>query len=123
MTIKRRFISAVLFGICVSSVAAQTPQVTRVEIDMLLKKLQISGCQFNRNGTWYTSAEAQSHLNKKLEYFEKRGMITTAEDFIKLAASSSSTSGKAYQVKCGNEAAVESNSWLSNQLKTLRVGK
>ncbi|MFC0350110.1 DUF5329 domain-containing protein [Undibacterium danionis] len=123
MTLKRRFFSAVLFSICVNSVAAQTPQVTRAEIDMLLKKLQISGCQFNRNGTWYTSAEAQSHLSKKLEYFEKKGMINTTEDFIKFAASSSSTSGKAYQVKCGNEAAVESNNWLNNQLKTLRAGK
>jgi len=123
MILKRRFISAVLLSICINSVAAQTPLETRAEIDVLLKKLQISGCQFNRNGTWYTSAEAQSHLSKKLEYLEKRGVITTSEDFIKLAASSSSTSGKAYQVKCCNEAAVESNSWLNNQLKTLRAGK
>ncbi len=72
MTIKRRFISSVLFGICASSVAAETPRVTRAEIDMLLKKLQISDCQFNRNGTWYTSAEAQSHLSQKTRIFRKK---------------------------------------------------
>ena len=72
MILKRRFISAVLLSICINSVAAQTPLETRAEIDVLLKKLQISGCQFNRNGTWYTSAEAQSHLSQKTRIFRKK---------------------------------------------------
>ncbi len=105
------------------ALADQTPPQVRKEIEALFKSLHSANCQFNRNGSWYNSTEAQAHLTKKLAHFEKRSMINTTEDFIQLAASSSSTSGKAYQVKCGNDAAVESNSWLSNQLKMLRARK
>ena len=120
MIFKRRFIFTVLFTICLDGVAAQAPSATRAEIDMLFKQLQASGCQFNRNGTWYSGAEAQSHLIKKLEYFENKNMIKNTEDFIAHAASVSSSSGKAYQVKCGNNSAMESKIWLLDQLKILR---
>ena len=103
--------------------ATQAPPIARAEIDGLFKKLVASGCQFNRNGSWYSGAEAQSHLTKKLEYFENKDMIKTAEDFITHAASNSSSSGKAYQVKCGTTRAVESKLWMSDQLKVLRTSK
>ena len=101
----------------------QTPITIRTEIDALFKQLQVSGCQFNRNGTWYSGAEAQSHLSKKLSYFENKNMIKSTEDFITHAASTSSASGKAYQVKCGNRPATESKVWLLDQLKILRAPK
>ncbi|MBC3874700.1 YfeK family protein [Undibacterium flavidum] len=118
MNFKAIFIA--LFLVTNISSAGQAPQSTRAEIDALFKQLQVSGCQFNRNGTWYSGTEAQSHLTKKLEYFENKNMIKSTEDFIMHAASTSSTSGKAYQVKCGNSPATESKVWLLDQLKVLR---
>lgn len=99
------------------SVAA-TP--VRAEIDALLSKLQASGCQFNRNGAWHSGAEAKEHLQRKFDYLERRGAIDSAEKFIELAASRSSTTGKVYFVKCGGEAPVESGRWLRKQLAAIR---
>lgn len=106
-----------------TSSAIQTPQEIRAEIDALFKKLQASGCQFNRNGTWYSGAEAQVHLTKKLSYFDNKNMIKSTEDFIQHAASMSSSSGKAYLVRCGNTQTTESKVWLLDQLKNLREPK
>ncbi|HTT11428.1 MAG TPA: DUF5329 domain-containing protein [Burkholderiaceae bacterium] len=92
----------------------------RAEIDALLSVLGASSCQFNRNGSWYSPAEARDHLLRKLEYIDGRGTIESTEQFIELAASESSWSGKAYQVRCGSEAPVESRQWLMRQLDAIR---
>ena len=92
----------------------------RAEIDALLGELQRSGCQFNRNGAWHSGTEAKKHLLRKFDYLERRGAIDSAEQFIGIAASQSSTTGKAYFVKCGSEAPVESRQWLTKQLAAIR---
>ena len=106
-----------------ASLSAPAPARARAEIDALLKALQTSGCQFNRNGSWYSAAEAQAHLTKKLEYLEGKDLVKSAEDFISLGASTSSSSGKPYLVRCGSEAAIESKAWLQSQLTALRQSK
>lgn len=105
------------------AMAAPAPPAVRAEIDALFKRLQAPGCQFNRNGSWYTGAEAQSHLARKLEYLEGKDLVKTTEDFISLGATASSSSGKPYQVRCGDATAVESKVWLQEQLKAVRRGK
>jgi hypothetical protein len=118
---KLRFLTSILAAaLATAAAAAPTAAPVRAEIDALLGKLQTSGCQFNRNGSWYSGAEAKSHLLGKLEYFENKGNVQNTEQFIELAASKSSSSGKPYQVKCGNEAAVPSQQWLMRQLSVLR---
>ena len=117
----RVFLSAVLFASASLAFANPTAAPVRAEIDALMNKLQTSGCQFNRNGSWYTGTEAKDHLLKKLSYFEDHGDVKSAEQFIELAATKSSMSGKAYQVKCGAEPAVESQRWLTTQLAALRA--
>lgn len=92
----------------------------RGEIEALLDRLERSGCQFNRNGTWHSSAEARTHLMRKLDYVEHRAPGGSTEDFITLAASESSRSGKPYLVKCGDTAPVESRTWLTQQLMAIR---
>ena len=106
-----------------ASLSAPAPARARAEIDALLKALQTSGCQFNRNGSWYSAAEAQAHLTKKLGYLEGKNLVKSAEDFISLGASTSSSSGKLYLVRCGSEAAIESKAWLQSQLTALRQSK
>jgi len=93
---------------------------TRDEVVHLLDYLGRSGCQFNRNGTWYSSVKAKAHLARKLEYLLDRKFVESPEQFIALAGTKSSQSGEEYQVKCGNEAAVSSAAWLTAQLKELR---
>lgn len=47
--------------------AGEPPPEAKREIGHLLDYLGHSGCQFNRNGTWYGPAEARSHLQNKLD--------------------------------------------------------
>jgi hypothetical protein len=100
--------------------AAPLAPEMRAEIDALLSTFQTSGCEFNRNGTWYTAVEAKAHLLRKLEYLESKNAVQSTEQFIELGASTSSASGRPYLVKCGNAAPVESTKWLSAQLKAMR---
>lgn len=102
------------------SVASPTTVPIKAEIEALLASLQASGCQFNRNGSWYTGAEAKDHLLRKLEYLEGKGTVQSTEQFIELAASRSSASGKPYQVRCGSESPMESGLWLTRQLSIIR---
>ncbi|WP_374586585.1 DUF5329 domain-containing protein [Pseudoduganella sp.] len=121
----RRTLTATVFAIAASAAAlapaAPLPAPARAEVDALLGRLQASGCQFNRNGTWYSGAEAKDHLQRKLEYLEKKDMVRSAEQFIELGATASSSSGKAYTVRCGGAAPVESKTWLGAELKAIRA--
>ena len=101
--------------------SAEPDAGTRAEIAHLLQYLATSGCQFQRNGSWYASARAASHLNQKYEYLLKKGLIANAETFIERAATESSASGKPYSVKCGNAAAVPSAAWLQDELRRFRT--
>src|SRR5262252_281918 len=94
---KRPHLAIVLTLWCCLSFAAPTPPRVRAEIDALLSRLETSGCQFYRNGSWYSGQEAKNHLLRKLEYIEGRTTIESTEQFIELAASKSSFSGKPYQ--------------------------
>jgi hypothetical protein len=100
---------------------AELSAASRSEIDALLDRLGASGCQFNRNGTWYGSAKAKSHLARKLDYLLDKKLVESPEQFIVLAGTKSSQSGEYYHVKCGNEAAVPSAIWLTEALRELRA--
>jgi len=102
------------------AVAAEPSSTARDEINHLLIYLERSGCEFFRNGDWYTATEAKDHLNQKYAYLLKKGMVREAEDFIRLAATNSSVSGKAYQVRCKAGNAVASQAWLTDELMRYR---
>jgi len=122
MKLKRTYLlAAVLSSLMSLSHATPVPPSARVEIDALLAKLLSSACEFNRNGTWHTAAEARTHLLGKLDYLEGKNLVQSADQFIELGASTSSYSGKPYRVKCGNAAPVESRVWLSSELKVIRA--
>lgn len=119
--VQATFLAAVLALAHAASLAAPLPAPARAEVDALLVRLQASGCQFNRNGSWYSGAEARSHLQRKLEYLENKDMVKNAEQFIDIGAAGSSVSGKPYLVKCGAAAPVESKAWLTAELKAIRA--
>lgn len=101
--------------------AGESNPVARAEITSLLAHLETSGCRFNRNGTWYSGADAKEHMLVKLHYIEGRTTLTNTEQFIELAGSKSSLTGNPYLVKCGNAPAQKSATWLTRQLHALRA--
>jgi len=117
-----RTLLVLLLGLAsATAVAANLAPIVLAEIDGLLARLESSRCEFNRNGTWYSAAEAKSHLQRKLRYLEDHDLVNSAEQFIERGASGSSMSGKPYLVRCGDGAPVESGAWLRAQLKSLRA--
>lgn len=91
------------------------------EIAALIAALGASGCEFQRNGTWYDAATARAHLQRKYAYLRKRDLAPTAELFIERAASRSSVSGKAYRVRCPGRAEQASADWFLQRLRALRA--
>jgi hypothetical protein len=102
--------------------AAEPSPVAKQEIDHLITYLKSSGCQFNRNGSWYSPDKAVEHVNQKYQYLLKRDLVASAEDFIARAASESSFSSKPYMVKCGASAPQPSGPWLKAELEKYRRG-
>ena len=120
----RMLAASLLSFISLSTSAAPTPPAVRAEIDALMAKMSASNCQFERNGSWHNALDARAHLLRKLAYIEKRReTLASAEQFIDVAASKSSFSGKPYRVKCGAAHAVPSRDWLNRELKALRLGQ
>lgn len=100
--------------------AAPTAKAQR-EIDALIAGLGSSGCEFERNGSWYDAKAARDHLQTKYDYLRKRNMADTAELFIERGATKSSMSGKAYHVRCQGKPAETSERWFKQRLQTLRA--
>jgi hypothetical protein len=116
----RRLLTVLATCIVAAAVAAPLSPAARIEIDGLMSRLEASGCQFNRNGTWYSGTEAKAHLLRKLKYLEDRGAVQSTEQFIESAASASSTTGQPYLVRCGDGAPLQSRTWLLSQMQAMR---
>ena len=125
--VNRVFQAALLFVTLLTagstSWAAGPSTAASAEIQQLLSFVAKSGCQFNRNGTWYPAPEASAHLADKERYLAERGQITSAEDFIAKAATKSSMTGKPYTVRCGSEPVIASDEWLTAELRRFRQGR
>jgi hypothetical protein len=120
-----RFISQLTMAAGISLVAIvthgqvlATPQATQ-EIKGLLDFVEHSECQFVRNGSEYPGPRARAHLEKKLHYLEGKNRVNSAEDFIDLAATKSSMSGRAYEVRC-SEGVEPASTWLKRELQRQR---
>ena len=105
-----------------SAAQAAEPAVTKVEIAHLFTTLEASNCQFNRNGSWHDAKEAAAHLSTKYKYLQNLNLIPSTEKFIERAATESSLSGKAYQIKCADNVAQLSAPWFMAALAKYRAG-
>ena len=92
-------------------------QIVVEEIQTLLLRLEGSNCRFNRNGAWYSAADAKDHLERKM----KSGSFRSAEQFVERIASKSSVTGHSYLVSCGDSPPVESREWLLMLLQDIRA--
>ena len=106
-----------------AALAAELSASARQEIEHLFSHLEQSGCQFQRNGAWHSAPDAAAHLRQKYGYLRKKKLLGSTEDFIERAASQSSMSGKPYEVRCAQGAAVRSADWLGAELKLYRARK
>ncbi|MHC8410932.1 YfeK family protein [Pseudomonas sp. Hz4] len=107
-----------LIAFVTNAQAQATPQVTQ-EIKDLLDFVEHSECQFVRNGSEFPGPRARVHLEKKLNYLEGKNRVSSAEDFIDLAATKSSMSGRAYEVRCP-EGVQPASTWLKKELQRQR---
>ncbi len=105
---------------CISlNTQASTVEYVQDEINHLLSYVANTQCQYDRNGTLHSGAEAVEHINKKYDYFKDD--IQTTEDFIKYSATKSKMSGNFYYIRCHEKAALKSKDWLLNELKRYRL--
>ncbi|QNA90217.1 DUF5329 domain-containing protein [Massilia sp. Dwa41.01b] len=119
-----RFAVTILLAAGLHTAAAAAPDTrAQAEINHLLDYVATPGCQFSRNGSWHEGEKAREHLQQKYDYLAKRDMVTNAESFIARAASESSTSGRPYQVKCGDGKPVASAVYLKEELARFRARK
>ena len=110
-----------LLLLCMAMPAVAAPPPTAVrEIEGLITALGASGCDFQRNGSWYPSKQAEQHLRRKYDYLRERDKVANAEEFIALAATRSSMSGRAYSVRCPGAPVVDSATWLQARLREIR---
>jgi len=100
---------------------AQTPVAVQNEVNYLFGYIAGSGCEFNRNGSWYNAQKAHSHLRDKYKYLVEKNLADTTEHVIERAASESSFSGRPYQIRCNDGVAVNSQQWLREKLMQLRT--
>jgi len=117
---RRHLFASLLLAVAFASTAAP-PAATQREIAGLFATLERSGCRFARNGTWHDAPHARAHLQRKYDWLLRHDAIQRTEDFIHLAATKSSMSGRAYLVQCPGAAAVESGPWFRRALATLRT--
>ena len=111
-------------ALCASMPAwAQQDTPTHQEIVHLLDFVAQSGCQFKRNGSWHDSKAARDHLQDKYDYLQRRKLVPDTKAFIERAASESSFSHKAYEVRCGNGPTITSAQWLNAELARYRAAQ
>jgi hypothetical protein len=75
---------------------------------------------FVRNGSEYTPAQAAEHL--RMKWKKGGGSIKTAADFIEKLASTSSISGKPYQIRFKNGKSAQVGPLLRLELARLEKG-
>ena len=102
-----------------------TRSVQEREIAALIAGLGASGCEFQRNGSWHDAAAARDHLQRKYDYLRRRDksfmQAPSAERFIERAASRSSMTGQAYQVRCPGRAVEPAADWFDHRLQVFRA--
>lgn len=88
------------------------------KIEKLISSLRdIDGAKFIRNREEHTVDKAITHLRNKWEW--TKAQIKTAEDFIAIVASSSSTTGKGYVIRYSDGSEITSEEWFRKQLQII----
>ena len=121
----RTFLRAVFLSLFVLATvplltAAEPGAAEKAKIEALLAHVEkLEGAAFIRNGKEYDPKTAAKFLRGKWEANAKD--IQTASDFIAIAATKSSTSGKPYLIRTKGAAETPCADYLTEQLKLLEA--
>lgn len=97
-------------------VAQEAAAGEKAKIEALISQIEgLEGAKFIRNGSEYDSKAAAKFLRGKWQAHAKE--IKTAADFIAVAATRSSTTGKPYMIRLKGSAEVPCGDYLTAQLK------
>ena len=105
--------------LCPAACIAQT-QPEQAEVEHLLTFVGASGCEFYRNGTWYSATQAEAHLRGKLAMVASQNQLLTGEEFIEKVATKSAFTSIAYQIRCTGEPPIAVSDWLREELRHFR---
>jgi len=87
-------------------------------IDYLVDYVRTSDVTFIRNNKEHSPEDAAKHIMKKYKHYRKK--IKTPEDFIRLSATKSTMSGKAYHIRTADGVTMTSAEWLTQALEEYR---
>lgn len=107
-----------VLGLGLAAAAAPKAGNESAKIEALIQSVaQLKDAVFVRNGTAYDAKAAAEHLRTKLAKAGSR--VKTAEDFIRHCGSTSSMSGKPYEIRYGDGRVVTSEAFLRARLAEL----
>jgi hypothetical protein len=110
-----RLLAVALLAVASLARAGALAPPEQVRIEYLLSVVgSLHEAQFIRNGTAYDSTAAVSHMRTKLRAAGSR--VRTAEDFVRYCASTSSISGKPYEIRFPDGRVVRSADFLRQKL-------
>jgi len=96
--------------------AAHIDAAEAQKIDYLIASIEtLKDAQFVRNDSSFSAKAAADHLRMKLRVAGSR--VTSADDFIRYCASSSSVSGKPYLIRFADGREVAAELFLRQKLK------
>ncbi len=104
-----------------ASRAASAEEGLQETIDHLVEYVRTSEVVFIRNNKEHSPEDAAEHILKKYEHYRKK--IKTPEDFIRLCATKSMISGKAYRIRTPEGEEMATADWLTRELEAYRRSK
>ena len=115
----RLLVCAVVSAATAAAAPAELSETEKIEA--LIKAVEgLKDATFVRNDVEYDAKDAAAHMRRKWEAGKDR--IKTARDFIALAASKSSTSGKPYLIRFKDGKELESAKFLTEKLGEMEKG-
>jgi Family of unknown function (DUF5329) len=100
-------------GVPASADPAADLETRKIEF-LITAVATLPGAEFIRNGTAYGAKAAADHLRRKLHAAGSR--VATANDFIRVCATASSTTGSPYQIRFEDGRTVTAEAFLRQKL-------
>ena len=111
----RSLLLSTLFAAMLAHAADLAPLEAQ-KIDYLIGSIEaLQYAHFIRNGSTYDAKAAADHLRLKFKYSASH--VHTADDFIRLCATGSSITGKAYLIRFADGHEVPSATFLLDKLR------
>ena len=93
--------------------------IEKNKIEFLISSVEnLRGAKFIRNGSEHNGREAAMHLRMKLQ--RAGNHVQTADDFIRVCASQSYTSGKPYTIRLSDGKDIKAEEYFREILKRYR---